>query len=66
MDGKQMRGAKDVPTGNEGLYMVSAWAVEHGIVLGQRKVADSALRHEQRNVGTNSPDLQLVVLPETV
>src|SRR5258707_13930592 len=31
MDGKQMRGAKDVPTGKEGLYMVSAWASERGL-----------------------------------
>lgn len=42
MDGKQMRGAKEVPTGKEGLYMVSAWAVEQGIVLGQRKVAEKS------------------------
>jgi predicted transposase YbfD/YdcC len=42
MDGKQLRGAKDVPSGKEGLYMVSAWAVEQGIVLGQRKVADKS------------------------
>jgi predicted transposase YbfD/YdcC len=42
MDGKQMRGAKDVPAGKEGLYMVSAWAVEQGIVLGQRKVDEKS------------------------
>jgi predicted transposase YbfD/YdcC len=42
MDGKQMRGAKDVPAGKEGLYMVSAWAVEHGIVLGQHKVDEKS------------------------
>ena len=42
MDGKQMRGAKDIPAGKEGLYMVSAWAVEQGIVLGQRKVDDKS------------------------
>ena len=42
MDGKQMRGAKDVPAGKQGLYMVSAWAVEQGIVLGQRKVDEKS------------------------
>src|SRR5260221_4672108 len=42
IDGKQMRGAKDVPSGKEGLYMVSAWAVEAGIVLGQRKVDEKS------------------------
>lgn len=42
MDGKQMRGAKDIPHGKEGLYMVSAWAVEQGIVLGQRKVDEKS------------------------
>src|ERR1043166_5373397 len=33
IDGKQMHGAKEVSAGKEGLYMVSAWAVEHGIVF---------------------------------
>jgi predicted transposase YbfD/YdcC len=42
IDGKQMRGSKDVPSGKEGLYMVSAWAVEQGIVLGQRKVDEKS------------------------
>lgn len=42
MDGKQMRGAKDAPVGKEGLYMVSAWAVDQGIVLGQRKVDEKS------------------------
>ncbi len=42
MDGKQMRGAKDIAAGKDGLYMVSAWAVEHGIVLGQRKVDEKS------------------------
>ena len=51
IDGKQMRGAKDVPSGKEGLYMVSAWAVEAGIVLGQRKV------DEKSNEITAIPDL---------
>lgn len=38
LDGKQMRGAKDVPHDKAGRYMVSAWAAEQGITLGQRKV----------------------------
>jgi predicted transposase YbfD/YdcC len=42
LDGKQMRGAKNVPAGKDGLYMVSAWAVEQGIVLGQRKVDEKS------------------------
>ncbi len=42
MDGKQMRGAKDVPLDKAGLYLVRAWAVEQGIVLGQRKVDDKS------------------------
>jgi len=42
IDGKQMRGSKDTAGGKEGLYMVSAWAVEQGIVLGQRKVDEKS------------------------
>lgn len=42
MDGKHMRGSKDAPRGKEGLYMVSAWAVEQGIVLGQRAVDEKS------------------------
>jgi predicted transposase YbfD/YdcC len=42
MDGKQMRGSKDGSCGKDGLYMVSAWAVEQGIVLGQRKVDEKS------------------------
>jgi len=42
VDGKQMRGAKDVPMEKAGLYMVSAWAAEQGIVLGQRTVDDKS------------------------
>jgi len=42
LDGKQMRGAQDVPMEKAGLYMVSAWAAEQGIVLGQRKVDDKS------------------------
>jgi hypothetical protein len=37
MNGKQMCGAKASSAGKDGWYMVSAWVVGHGIVLGQRK-----------------------------
>jgi hypothetical protein len=41
--GKQMSGAKkDTPAGKEGLYRMNAWAVERGIVLGQRKVSEKS------------------------
>src|SRR5436305_615341 len=42
MDGKQMRGSKDGPAGKEGLYMISAWAADRGIVLGQRRVDEKS------------------------
>ena len=34
--------AKEVPKEKVGLYMVSAWAAEQGIVVGQRKVDDKS------------------------
>ena len=58
IDGKQMRGAKDIRAGKEGLYMVSAWAVEQGIVLGQRKV------DEKSNEITAIPELLDVLAVE--
>ena len=42
MDGQQMRGAKDVSLEKAGVYLVSAWAVEQGIVLGPRKADDKS------------------------
>jgi predicted transposase YbfD/YdcC len=42
IDGKQMRGSKDVPEGKAGIYMVSAWATENQLVLGQRKVDEKS------------------------
>lgn len=42
IDGKQMRGSKDVPAGKAGIYMVSAWATENQLVLGQRKVDEKS------------------------
>lgn len=42
IDGKQMRGSKNVTEGKAGIYMVSAWATENQLVLGQRKVDDKS------------------------
>jgi predicted transposase YbfD/YdcC len=42
IDGKQLRGSKDLPDGKEAIYMVSAWATENQMVLGQRKVDDKS------------------------
>jgi predicted transposase YbfD/YdcC len=38
IDGKCLRGSDDQRLGKRAIYMVSAWAVENEIVLGQRKV----------------------------
>lgn len=42
IDGKQLRGSKDVSGGKAAIYMVSAWATENQLVLGQRKVDDKS------------------------
>jgi predicted transposase YbfD/YdcC len=42
VDGRQLRGSKDIPEGKEAIYMVSAWATENQLVLGQRKVDDKS------------------------
>ena len=42
IDGKQLRGSKDIAEGKEAIYMVSAWATENQMVLGQRKVDDKS------------------------
>ena len=42
IDGKQMRGSKDVAAGKKAIYMVSAWATQNQLVLGQRKVDDKS------------------------
>ena len=60
MDGKQMRRSKDGPAGKEGLYMVSAWAADRGIVLGQRRV------DEKSNEITAIPELLDVLALERV
>jgi predicted transposase YbfD/YdcC len=38
LDGKQLRRSHDKTLGKKAIYMVSAWASENGLVLGQRKV----------------------------
>jgi predicted transposase YbfD/YdcC len=40
LDGKQLRRSHDKGLGKKAIYMVSAWASENGLVLGQRKVDD--------------------------
>jgi len=42
IDGKCLRGSDDQKLGKRAIYMVSAWAVENEIVLGQRKVDEKS------------------------
>ena len=42
LDGKQLRGSKDPGLGKRAIYMVSAWAEENELVLGQRQVAEKS------------------------
>lgn len=42
LDGKQLRRSHDKAVGKKAIYMVSAWASENGLVLGQRKVDDQS------------------------
>ena len=42
IDGKQLRGSQDSETGKAAIYMVSAWATENQLVLGQRKVDEKS------------------------
>jgi predicted transposase YbfD/YdcC len=42
LDGKQLRGSHDNETGKSAIYMVSAWASENQLVLGQQKVDDKS------------------------
>lgn len=51
IDGKQMRGSHARSKGKRAIYMVSAWAEQNHLVLGQRKVA------EKSNEITAIPDL---------
>jgi predicted transposase YbfD/YdcC len=40
LDGKQLRRSHDKNLGKKAIYMVSAWASQNSLVLGQRKVDD--------------------------
>ena len=51
IDGKQLRGSKATVLGKRAIYMVSAWAEENELVLGQRKV------NEKSNEITAIPEL---------
>lgn len=42
IDGKCLRGSDDKALGKRAIYMVSAWASENEIVLGQRKVDEKS------------------------
>jgi predicted transposase YbfD/YdcC len=42
IDGKCLRGSDDRKLGKRAIYMVSAWATENEIVLGQRKVDEKS------------------------
>ena len=42
IDGKQLRRSHDKSLGKKAIYMVSAWAAENRVVLGQRKVDDKS------------------------
>jgi predicted transposase YbfD/YdcC len=42
LDGKCLRGSDDNRLGKRAIYMVSAWATENEIVLGQRKVDEKS------------------------
>jgi predicted transposase YbfD/YdcC len=42
LDGKQLRRSHDRARGKKAIYMVSAWAAENSLVLGQRKVDEKS------------------------
>lgn len=42
MDGKTLKGSYDRESGSKALHVVSAWASDHRLVLGQLKVADKS------------------------
>jgi predicted transposase YbfD/YdcC len=42
IDGKRLGGSGDKPLGKRAIYMVSAWAEENELVLGQRKVDEKS------------------------
>jgi predicted transposase YbfD/YdcC len=42
VDGKTLRGSQDESNGKSAIHLVSAWASESGLLLGQRKVAEKS------------------------
>ena len=42
LDGKQLRGMKDIASGRYGFYLVGAWAWENGLCLAQEKVDEKS------------------------
>ena len=42
VDGKQLRGSQDTQLGKQAIWMVSAWATQNQLVLGQRKVDEKS------------------------
>lgn len=42
LDGKTLRGSHDKAIGKNAIHLVSAWASQNGLVLGQRQVADKS------------------------
>ena len=42
VDGKTLRGSQDAGNGQSAIHLVSAWASESGLLLGQRKVAQKS------------------------
>jgi predicted transposase YbfD/YdcC len=56
IDGKRLRGSEDKVLGKRAIYMVSAWAEENEIVLGQRKV------DEKSNEITAIPELLKILV----
>lgn len=42
LDGKTLRGSHDKTIGKDAIHMVSAWASQNGLVLGQRQVASKS------------------------
>jgi predicted transposase YbfD/YdcC len=42
LDGKQLQGSQDTPAGKQAIYLVSAWATQNQLVLGQRRVDEKS------------------------
>jgi hypothetical protein len=42
IDGKQLQGSQDSESEKNAIYMVSAWATENELALGQRKVDEKS------------------------